>query len=108
MTAPKVKIGQTVRYHNGTASNDNSDGSDQFYSAAIVTMTRTEWQPGYRSPDGTWTPTNVVQPKAGTVHLHVFWPVVTDVTDAVRATWPTDYQHVPYGQAHACWSEVSA
>ena len=104
---PDIKIGQAVRYHIGGAVNDGADGRDPFYVAAIVTMTRTEWCPGTRSPDGTWTPTNGVQPETGTVHVHVFWPATTDSAEA-RAAWSTEFQHVSYGLKHGCWSEISA
>lgn len=98
--APTAHIGQIVRYHSGGADEVGS-AEDSFIEAAIVTMTAQEWQPGYRQPDGTWVETkDVTQPKAGTVHLHLFVPPGI-VTTAV------DYKDVPYGTTHGCWSEVS-
>lgn len=95
------KIGQVVRYHSGGA--ETSPGEDGYVVAAIVTMTPQEWQPGYRQPDGTWVETtDVTQPKADTVHLHLFLPPGTAAGAAL------DFKDVPYGTTHGCWSEVPA
>jgi hypothetical protein len=68
--------------------------------AAIVTMTPEEWSPGYRDNDGEWHPTtNVPQPKAGTVHLHLFPPF--------GAGWTAeqcDVRDVAHGDEPGSWS----
>lgn len=92
-----AKLGQVVRYYSGA-----DPVTDAFYVPAIVTMTPADWQPGFRDAQGTWVPmTDHPQPKAGTVHLHAFYPKGT----ATQAT-EKDFTDVPYGRTHGCWSEL--
>lgn len=92
-----MRIGDIVIYNSGSETPSvAAEANDCYQVAAIVTMTPQEWQPGYRLTDGTWVSTSekVAQPKPGTVHLHVFWPVAISgqAADSV-----TEFAHVPTG-----------
>lgn len=88
---PRPTIGRIVHYLNGPMASP---------MAAIVTMTPEEWSPGFRDAEGEWVATaDVPQPKAQTVHLHVFAPFGHPWTPEQQ-----ELRDVSYGDVAGTWS----